>query len=140
MIRAVIDTNVLVSSFISPLGPPGRILVCWETAVFSGIASPQLLDEYLRVLSSPRIAQKYGIGQSTIDLFVTFLKGFAEPVSLATIPDIVRDPGDNVVLATAVVGNAGYIVTGDKPLLALESHHGIRIVQPPLFEALLLAS
>ena len=60
-------------------------------------------------------------------------------VELGEIAAVVPDPGDNVVLATAVAGRADYIVTGDKPLLALERYRGIPIVPPVVFQSLLTA-
>jgi len=42
----------------------------------------------------------------------------AEFVKLTTIPPRCRDPKDDLVLATAIDGNAGAIVTGDDDLRA----------------------
>ncbi len=44
-----------------------------------------------------------------------------------------RDPDDNRVLEAAVAGQVDYIVTGDRDLLALRSHAGIRMLTPAQF-------
>ena len=41
---------------------------------------------------------------------------------------ITEDPDDDVVLATALEGEAGYIVSGDRHLLRLKEFKGIKIV------------
>lgn len=51
--------------------------------------------------------------------------------------DVSRDADDNRVLEAAVAGSADYIVTGDRDLLELGSHAGIRIVTPADFVKLL---
>ena len=46
---------------------------------------------------------------------------------------VARDPDDDAVLAAALAGQASIIVTGDRDLLVLGEHHGIRIVTPSDF-------
>jgi predicted nucleic acid-binding protein len=56
------------------------------------------------------------------------------PVSLDVIRD---DPEDNRVLECAVGGNANFIVSGDKHLLAIKEYLGIVILSPAEFLRLL---
>ncbi|MBI2327099.1 putative toxin-antitoxin system toxin component, PIN family [Candidatus Curtissbacteria bacterium] len=44
-----------------------------------------------------------------------------------------RDPDDNKVLETAVVGKCNYLITGDKDLLTLGGYNRIQIVAPAEF-------
>ncbi len=46
-------------------------------------------------------------------------------------------PEDDLVLATAVSAAADYLVTGDKQLQRLGGYHGVAIVSPRDFLALL---
>jgi predicted nucleic acid-binding protein len=46
---------------------------------------------------------------------------------------VCRDPDDDVVLATALVGKAQVIVTGDKDLIILKSYQEIPIIRPTDF-------
>jgi predicted nucleic acid-binding protein len=41
---------------------------------------------------------------------------------------ISKDPDDDVVLATALEGRAGYVVSGDRHLLRLKEYKGIMIL------------
>ena len=43
-------------------------------------------------------------------------------------PTIVNDPADDAVLACAIAANAEFIVSGDRHLLDLRDHQGIRII------------
>jgi putative PIN family toxin of toxin-antitoxin system len=52
-------------------------------------------------------------------------EALAEPVC--------RDPDDDMVLATAIAGEADVMVTGDEDLLVLGSHAGISILSPRQF-------
>jgi uncharacterized protein len=50
-----------------------------------------------------------------------------------TLRGVCRDPNDDVVLECAVRAGADVIVSGDKDLLALKTHKGIRVVTPREF-------
>ena len=43
---------------------------------------------------------------------------------------VCRDPDDDLVLATALAAQADVIITGDKDLLTLKTHGGVRIRTP----------
>ena len=57
------------------------------------------------------------------------LAGDGSPAEVPTC----RDPGDDVVLATARAGECVAIVTGDQALLILDPFHGIRLLTPSAF-------
>ena len=44
MIRAVVDTNTLISGIISPLGASAQIVRCWQRGDFLLVTSPALRD------------------------------------------------------------------------------------------------
>ncbi|MFN4218356.1 MAG: putative toxin-antitoxin system toxin component, PIN family [Candidatus Bipolaricaulia bacterium] len=46
---------------------------------------------------------------------------------------VCRDPDDDVILGTALAGNAVCIVTGDKDLLVLRRYGSVDIVSPAQF-------
>jgi predicted nucleic acid-binding protein len=51
------------------------------------------------------------------------------------VPEIrvVRDPNDDVILASAIAAGADYLVTRDKNLLSLGAYEGISIIKPETF-------
>ena len=52
-VRAVVDTNVLLSGLLSATGPPGKIVDAIRGGRFKLVDSPSVLDELLDVLPRP---------------------------------------------------------------------------------------
>jgi putative PIN family toxin of toxin-antitoxin system len=50
-VRVVVDTNVLVSSFLTPKGHPKAVIDLWKTGQISLCVSEEILEEYLEVLA-----------------------------------------------------------------------------------------
>ena len=121
--RAVIDTNVLVSALIGR-GKPRR-LVAMLFAHHSLVSSREMLVELAEVL--PRT--KFGLTTKQIDRFLSLYTDRCEFVTSKTrLRVVAEDPDDDAVLNAAISGEAGYIVTGDRHLLALSKFRGVRIV------------
>ena len=140
MIRAVVDTNALVSGIISPMGAPAEIIRRWQLGDFLLITSPALLDELQRVLEYPRIVKRLGWSKEERGQFIESLKTLTliTPGTLS-LPGITRDPKDDPVVACAVEGEAEFIVSGDQDLLVLGTYQQVRMVTPRDFVALLEA-
>ncbi len=125
--RAVLDTNVIISSFFG--GIPEAILVSLKQNSFHLFSSQPILDEVRDVLV--RL-----FGQSVrVEEMIELLKEKAEfVVSKEKIAAIENDPTDNKFLECAVAGKVNYLVTGDKKhLLPLKKFRGILIVSPKVF-------
>jgi uncharacterized protein len=136
--RAVLDTNIIVSSYLSHAGPSGSIRAALEQQQFDLVASEELLAEYRHALAYPRIAELHGMRDSEITAQVAGIRQVAVLVPPAEIPNVIpEDPPDNMVIATAVAGNALYIVSGDDDLHRLGAYQGIQVLSPALFLALL---
>jgi putative PIN family toxin of toxin-antitoxin system len=120
VIRAVLDTNLLVSYLLTHR-PPIATLIDHHLARedFVLLTAPALLEELDRVLGYPRLQRSYT--EAERKRFVALILALAEVVDLPEeMPRIGRDPDDDRVIACAVVGGAGVIVGGDGDLLALE--------------------
>ncbi len=138
MLRAVLDTNVIVSGAITPQGIPFQLLRAWRAREWNLIISPHILDEVRQVLNSPKIAPVYALTHQDITDLIELLQARAVVVRGAlTIPRIARDCEDDHILACAKEGEADYIVSGDQDLLSLERYEGIPIVTPVAFSAFL---
>ena len=68
--------------------------------------------------------------------FVALLAAVAEWAPIAGASLGCRDPTDDKILETALMGRADHLVTGDGDLLAMSPFHGIPIVTPARFLAL----
>ncbi|MCG2827045.1 MAG: putative toxin-antitoxin system toxin component, PIN family, partial [Thermoplasmatales archaeon] len=129
MIRAVIDTNVFISSFIT-YGKSRKVL----DKVFAGkirlLTSPAILLEFEEVLSR----EKFGLTRTQVQRIVSLLIHSSEVIESKTkIILITEDPDDNKLLECAIDGRAKYIITGDKHLLKIRKYKNIRIVNPNSF-------
>jgi predicted nucleic acid-binding protein len=57
MIRAVFDMNVVVSGFLSPAGPPGRIVEWSGNGEVQAVVDDRIMAEYAEVLA--RVLVRY---------------------------------------------------------------------------------
>ncbi len=134
MLRAVLDTNVIVSALIRPEGPPGRVLARLVDDAFVLVLSPALVDELRHSLRRPRVRKYVDLPGREIEARIAQLETLADPVAgKLQLKVAVRDPGDLMVLAAVVEGRADHVVTGDADLLTLGEHQGIAIVTPRAF-------
>lgn len=136
-VRAVIDTNVIVSALIRPLGTAGVLWRRLGEGAFTAVFSPKLIDEIAVVLGHPKIRAKYRtVPKDLVDIAALFaLRG--DLVTCEERIRICRDSDDDFLLETAVAGNADYLVSGDEDLLSLKKFRRTRIVKPAAFLAIL---
>ncbi|MDE2322798.1 MAG: putative toxin-antitoxin system toxin component, PIN family [candidate division NC10 bacterium] len=126
MSKLVVDTNVILSSFISA-GPPRLIVNRIRDRLDLLCVSPPILDEYLVVL------QRAGL---SADLLASLFSLFQDPDRiLLAFPSrrlhVIRDdPSDNMFIECAVETSADYLISGDQHLKRLKSFQGIQIVSP----------
>jgi len=138
-VRAVLDANVVVSGLIRPEEPPGRLLVLlFRDGAFELVASPATLDEVRRSLRYSRVRKYLRLPEEELDLWVDALGAIAVVVEGKRSRRVVTaDPADDIYIAAATDGLADYIVSGDRHLLDLVEHAGIRIATPRTFLSLL---
>lgn len=90
------------------------------------VCSRPMLTEFVEVMSRQKFAE---ISPSQVGSFLTILLRRATVVSVKqTLKVIPEDPEDDIVLTTALEGNASHIVSGDNHLLSLKRFKGVRIV------------
>jgi putative PIN family toxin of toxin-antitoxin system len=125
-VKAVLDTNVLISAFVFPGGAPEHVYRRGLEGRLSLITSRPLLSELGRVLT-----EKFGWESPYAEEVVSQLLRIAVVVDpTEQITDITDDPADNRVLEAAAEGDAEVIVSGDRHLLTLGTWRGIRILTP----------
>ena len=138
MLKAVLDTNVLVSAFLSRSGVPNQVLRQAGQS-YRLFISQVILEETDRVLHELNIQKRGKLIEEEIQDFLNSLYTVAgvveNPPSLRVIKD---DPDDDAILACAVAAQVDYLVSGDVHLKRLKGYKGIRIVSPSDFPAILL--
>jgi len=133
LIRAVIDTNILIRAIIKPQGTVGPVIAALRSGLFQIVFSKPLLDELTAKLVLPRIQDKYSLADEDIIDYLTFLALRAHLIEPDEVVSVCRDPKDNMVLEAAFSGEAQFIVTGDEDLLVLNPFRDIEIVAPSVF-------
>ncbi len=141
--RALLDTNVFISYLLTPqhAGSVKAIFEALDRNQFTLLLPDEVVDEILDVIANrPHLMGR--VGSDKLTTFLKLLTTVAEgiPRIEQTIPAIARDAKDDYLLTYAVVGQADYLVTGDKDLLVLEEIAGVKIVSTVAFADLLSAT
>lgn len=113
--RAVVDTNALVSGLISTTGPPAQIV----EAILDGLVIPVMSEatfaELEEVLHRPRLQPYFRRARVTPYQLLSHLRQIAESVNPGHVPVRIREPADRPFLELAATRPApDFIVTGDK--------------------------
>ena len=137
MIRAVLDTNVIVSGILTPKSVPATILKIGLEGKFKLIMSPHVIEEIERVIRYERmiaLMRRHKLTCREVDDFMQKHKRVAmvTPGELE-VTAVPSDPGDDMVLSCALEGKADFVVSGDHHLTDLKSFQGISIVNPQKF-------
>ncbi len=124
--KLVLDTNVLLSAILVP--GTCRELLKSQALLHDWFTSAGLVAEL-----AEKLAGKLGLPPERTPIFLVYRRR-ARLVSPLPLPArVCRDPDDDLVLATALAAQADVIITGDKDLLTLKTHGGVRIRSPRQF-------
>ncbi len=108
MIKAAIDTNILVSALLSPSGSPakvidhvlnGNVIMCYDS---------RIIAEYQEVLLRP----KFGFEKKTVKQLIDFIVHSGISVVPIPILDAFEDEDDKMFYEVAKTTKA-YLVTGN---------------------------
>ena len=129
--KAILDTNVLISAYVFPGGKPETVYrLALEGRLEIG-TSLALLAEFGRVLG-----QKFGWVPDQVEAAVAQVARIAVVVEPnETIHVIKADPADDRVLEAARAFGADMIVSGDRHLLDLGTWSEIEVLSPAEFIA-----
>jgi predicted nucleic acid-binding protein len=120
--RIVLDTNVLVSSLLSPFGPPAQVVRMVTSGVLTLCLDARLLTEYEEVLGREKFQFDYVVFPG-------------HTVASSPLPAPLPDPKDEAFLEIALAGGAEYLVTGNGSHFPETLCEGIRVVSPAAFLA-----
>jgi putative PIN family toxin of toxin-antitoxin system len=139
MLNAVADSTILVSAFLRKEGVSAILLRHAAGGAFALSLSQAILSETETVLvEREHIRRRYPYSNDDVAVFCQTLQGsFPLLTDLPRLTGIVRDPNDDMVLATAQAAHATYLITRDLDLLSLQTYEGITIITPETFMALL---
>lgn len=125
MIRAVLDTNVVISALLFS-GPPSQLVPAWQSSRLRPVVSAPVLDEYIRVLAYPKFkltdAEIRGLLEEALLPFIETVK-----VPPSIIPKV-RDPDDAKFITCAATAGVRWLVSGDNDLLSLRQVKSVEII------------
>lgn len=128
--RAIIDTNVLLSGFFWH-SAPHALLEHVRSGEITLVMSPALLAELADVISRPKFDSILVRSNTSRERTLDELRRLAEIIEAPPLPQpVCRDADDDAVLAAAVAGLADLIISGDDDLLSLKQFNTIPILAP----------
>jgi uncharacterized protein len=131
--RAVVDTNVIVSGSLIRNGNEDRVLRAWQRGAFDLVVSPHLLEDLGRALFYEQIRERRWMTDADVVEFLEAVAAASVLVAGRRRVRASRDPDDDKFLAAALEARAAFVVTGDRDLLAIRRFRRVRIVRPATF-------
>lgn len=127
-LTVLLDTNLLVSAFLTPGGEAWEILkrVKHQRLVLSTAILSEL-EEVL--LTHPKLQKTYTYTEEEVHQYCRNLLTMAMLVPVTATLTVCRDPDDNAILACAVDGQAEYLIT--RNLDDFPKQHGrVSVISP----------
>lgn len=123
MIRVVLDTNIIVSALLQPLGPPAQVLALAIGGLIQPCISGSVYSEYEEIISRPRF-------RLSDDVIAGTLQAIRDKALWVRPTEPIRacsDPDDDIFVECAYAARADYLVTGNLKHFPM-SWPGTRIV------------
>jgi len=108
-VRVVLDTNVLVSAFLSPDGAPAQLLTFALAGELTLLFDDRILAEYAEVLRRPR----FGLDEADVALVLRQLEADGERIDPTRSTLDLPDESDRPFLDVAMTGGADALITGN---------------------------
>lgn len=131
-LRVVLDTDVMVAGFASDRGASRRLLMAALDGELRLLLSTPLLVEYEAVLTRPTVLAMTGVSAEEVTAVLDELAGLCAPVAFdyRWRPQA-RDPGDELVLETAINGGAEVVASFNvRDMRAGARRFGIAVERP----------
>lgn len=116
-LRAVFDTNVVLSALVFRSGELAWLRSHWAANQARPLASAESIAELIKVLAYPKFELTADEIQERLGHYLPHVE--VVEAGPATTAAQCRDPDDRKFVALALSGKADVLVTGDRDLLAL---------------------
>lgn len=130
--QAVIDTNVVVSGFLSPLGPPGRIVDWLRGGAVRAVLDERIFAEYREVLARP----VFRLPPAEVAVVLAAIR--RQAIQIEVKPGVLArglpDPDDATFWECAWQAKVP-LVTGNLRHFPKSAMRGVRVVTPAEFIA-----
>jgi len=128
VIKVVIDTSVLISSFWG--GEARKVIDLWKSGRIVLCLTKEIIDEYTAVL------KHLGVGKEELkDLYNLIISSYniLYSVRSSKLHAVSHDPGDDKFIECAFVSNAEFVISIDKDILEMADYLEVKIVSPGEF-------
>ena len=125
--RAVLDTNIVVSALLFASGRLAPLRLAWQSGGFSPLVSAPTTQELIRVLSYPKFKLTTVDRDELLADYLPYCSAVTLPGKAPRTPDC-RDPGDIPFLQLAAHARADFLVTGDRDLLDIRARTNYAVV------------
>ncbi len=133
-VKAVLDTNVVVSGLLSGQGPPGQLLGLAASGQLTLAYDARLWAEYLDVLARPELEIRPEEAHAILEVIEENGCLLTPPPWFHPLPD----PDDEAPLAVASAAGCP-LVTGNLRHFPAELRGGVQVMKPGEFLAFLRA-
>ena len=124
--KIVLDTNVLVSGFLSPHGPPAAIMRSVLADRLTVCFDERILIEYREVLGRSR----FGFDKRRVDDVLEVVEENGERVLAEVLDLALPDPGDAMFVEVAVAAGAECLVTGNERHFPIDRLPDVSVLAP----------
>ncbi len=124
--RAVVDTNVLVSGLLSPEGPPGMTINMIAGGDIHICYDARMLAEYRTVLFRP----DFNLSARSLDELLDQIITSGEAIQAAPLFSRLPDRRDEPFLEVAVAGKVACLITGNRKHFPLSACHEVMVFTP----------
>jgi putative PIN family toxin of toxin-antitoxin system len=127
--KVVVDTNVLISSFLSPEGPPSKVVQMIMDGHLRVCYDMRILHEYAGVLERPKFRISPILSAKLLDL----VRAVGELICAAPLPLRLSDQSDMPFLEVALAAQAECLITGNLRHFPSSCRQGMRVFTPAEF-------
>lgn len=132
MIRAVLDTNVLLAALRSRQGASFEIISRYRTGEFALLVSNVVLSEYDEVLK--REGPGFGVSVATVDRFLDALCAGADSFRTSSFwKPALPDADDEAFAQLALEARVGYLVTFNQRHFPADRLPAVHVLSPKEF-------
>ena len=128
--KVVLDTNVLISGMLNPLGPPGQIVDFLRSDVLQLVVDDRILAEYIDVLRRDYFLKYFS--EADREDVIEYLSKNSYYSSSSVVVHNMPDKGDTPFIEMAITENVP-LVTGNIKHFPRQVRKGCIVVSPAQF-------
>ena len=127
--KAVIDTNVLVSGLLSPAGPPGEIVDLIFSRQLEPVYDDRIIHEYAIVLQR----DKFSFSADDVEELLYAIQAIGVSISPRHTSLVLPDDHDRPFVECALASSDHFLITGNSKHFPASVIKGVQLCTPREF-------